>query len=227
MFDYLIQRGLSLDTIKKFNVGFIDTKGNLHGISNLELELSEQFLNSFIFPIYSIYGELMGATARRIEGNPKWIHSSGLDKSSCLYGIGEALPEMVSKRFVYIVEGCLDALVMREKGVTPVISILGSSLSETQHSLLLRFVDTLVLVPDGDIAGRGMITKAQTLKTPLQIQHVLIPEGYDPDTFLLEHGKEEFLKLQARDNVDNLIGGSRGGNNGDQRRVECGTSRIN
>jgi len=70
-------------------------------------------------------------------------------------------------------------------------------MTEQHVSLLRRFADKIVLLFDADTAGETAVNRAVELflTHPIEIGIASMPDGVDPDEFLLEHGTEAFEKL--------------------------------
>lgn len=162
-------RGLSRFTIKHWQLGRTDTGVLIPSVGNGGLTYS-----------YAI---------RRDDGNPKYEIGKGMSKA-WPYGLWQNQNDIVHEGFVYIVEGQFDAITMWEHGYRNVVAIQGSQISEQQAMLLLMLTSTLMLVMDGDVAGRKA-TEEITKKwgTVFKVGKIELPEGIDPDEYLLKGGK--------------------------------------
>ena len=80
-----------------------------------------------------------------------------------------------------------------------VVSILGTAMTEQHVTILRRFADRIVLLFDADTAGDTAVNRAVELflTQPIEIAIASMPEGLDPDEYLLKHGAEGFAKLLA------------------------------
>jgi DNA primase len=69
---------------------------------------------------------------------------------------------------------------------------MGTAFTEAQSRLLKRFAQKVVLLFDGDKAGRKAVREAYTVvsKVGLEAHVVTLPQGADPDSFLRDHGAE-------------------------------------
>jgi DNA primase len=82
-------------------------------------------------------------------------------------------------------------------------------LTEQHVGLLKGIVKEVVLVFDGDAAG-GAATERSIglfLDAGMRVRVVTLPEGEDPDSFLRQHTREEFLRYvdEAASFVDYLL----------------------
>jgi len=118
-------------------------------------------------------------------------------KSRCLFGIDLARQKMVETRTAVVVEGYADVVVPHQCGATNVVSPLGTALTEEHIKILRRFVDRVVLLFDGDAAGDSAVDRsvAMFLTQPVEIAIATMPEGLDPDEFVLQQGLDAFTTL--------------------------------
>ena len=213
---YLLeQRYLTNESIEKFRLGFCDEYGQLKFhvfLNNFESELPKldpRFYNSAIFPIFDLYHKVIGVSARSLSSTNDFKYINTVyAKGKHLYGLNFTWLDCLKKRKVYIVEGNIDVVRMYQEGIKNVVGMLGSTLSLTQLTVLSRFVDEVVFVPDGDNAGIKFLErvaigrkgkKSLTEKHPnldLNFSLIKLPEGSDPDTFLQCHKVEDLFKLE-------------------------------
>jgi DNA primase len=120
-------------------------------------------------------------------------------KSRSLYGIDLARQRIVETRTVAVVEGYTDVVMAHQFGVSNVVAPLGTALTEQHVAILRRFADKIVLLFDADSAGDTAVNRAVELflTQPIEIAIASMPEGVDPDEFLLAHGAEAFEKILA------------------------------
>jgi DNA primase len=206
-YKYLIdERGLTEESIKLFHLGFCDP----HGTVYIDADFTEplpvldfRFYNSSIFPIQDLYGKCIGVSCRPLvpkSDMPKYINSS-YEKAEHLYGLNVTWKDLVKEKRAFVVEGNLDLLQMWQKGIRNVVGMLGSNFSVVQLAILLGFVEQVTFVPDGDMAGLNFMekTKNTLLKrykdVPMSFSFLMLPTGYDPDSYLKKFSKEEFLAL--------------------------------
>jgi len=158
----------------------------------------DRFRHRLMFPIRSLAGEVLGFSGRTLGADPetaKYVNSPDsplYQKGDNLYGVHEARQAMRKAGRAIIVEGNVDLLRLSEAGLAEVIAPLGTALTVNQCRLLKRFVPQAVALYDGDGAGREAAKKAAQLALAegLALQVASLPDGQDPDTFALAHGKE-------------------------------------
>ena len=228
---YLLNRGLSLTTIKNFNLGYsTDSKNNFYkkanenGYSDKYLEETglviasdnkkiDRFRERIIFPIKSIAGRVLGFGGRIIDSNKKiakYINSPEskiYNKSKILYGIYESKQFIVKDDNCLLVEGYMDVIQLHEHGIKNVLASSGTSLTKNQIILIKRLTSNIVLLFDGDQAGVSASLRSidLILEEGLNVKICSFPEGDDPDSFVRKNKKEkmlEFINNESKDFVD-------------------------
>jgi DNA primase len=226
---YLQSRGFTDDSIKRFRIGmaadswdallkspavkkFTPPQLALAGLAKPRENGSgfyDTFRNRLMFPIRDESGRVIAFGGRVMPGSQdpaKYLNSPEtplFSKSRCVFGIDLARAKIVETRTVAIVEGYTDVVMAHQFGVENVVSILGTALTEHHVATLRRFADRIVLLFDGDKAGGNAATRAMELflSQPIEIAIASLPEGMDPDEFLLQRGPEAFRQCleQATD----------------------------
>lgn len=221
-YEYLKTRGISDETIKKFGLGYaLEGWQNLRtflkqrGFSDgeiLELGLTSQnekgniydrFRNRIIFPVFDVSNRVIGFGGRVLDDSkPKYLNSPEtpiFHKGTNLYGLNLAIKQN-NERAIIMVEGYMDVISLFQGGVTNVVATLGTALTEAQCKLLKRYVDTVIVSFDADIAGqKATVRSLEMLRASgFDIKILQIPKGKDPDEYIKAHGREEFLKLVKR-----------------------------
>ena len=228
---YLLNRGLSLTTIKNFNLGYsTDSKNNFYkkanenGYSDKYLEETglviasdnkkiDRFRERIIFPIKSIAGRVLGFGGRIIDSNKKiakYINSPEskiYNKSKILYGIYESKQFIIKDDNCLLVEGYMDVIQLHEHGIKNVLASSGTSLTKNQIILVKRLTSNIVLLFDGDQAGVSASLRSidLILEEGLNVKICSFPEGDDPDSFVRKNKKEkmlEFINNESKDFVD-------------------------
>jgi len=217
---YLQQRGFDESSIRRFQIGFAADAwdGLLRGpvgkkFSPPQLALGglvksrdtggghyDTFRNRLIFPIRDENGRVIAFGGRQMPGSenpPKYLNSPEtplFSKSRAIFGLDLARQRIVESRTAVIVEGYTDVVMAHQFGVTNVVSPLGTALTEQHVGMLRRFADRIVLLFDADAAGDAAVDKAVALflTQPVEIAIASMPQGVDPDEFLLSQGGEAF-----------------------------------
>jgi DNA primase len=143
---YLAERGLTPETIEHFALGFC-SKGVMAG--------------RLVVPIHNAAGELV-AYAGRWPGDPpdkdtpKWKLPPGYLKTQDVFNLHRAAQEPAEMPLV-IVEGFIGAIWLHQVGHRKVVALMGSTMSDTQLSLIARQVtpdSRIIVMLDEDDAGR-------------------------------------------------------------------------
>jgi len=189
--DYLENRKISEETIKTFKLGYAPEN------SLYEWHLS----NRLIFPFFDVYGNIIGFTGRTIyDESPKYRNSKEspiFQKGRVLYGLFQSQEKIKELEFGILVEGQFDFLRLFQGDIINVVGLSGSSFTVDQARLLCRYIDKVIVVFDSDDTGKKAVKKAVTNLQGIGINaiNVELPEGEDPDSFVLKNGKEAFLSL--------------------------------
>jgi len=143
---YLAERGLTLETIVDFGVGFC-AKGMM--------------AERIAIPIHNVKGEVVAYAGRwpgePAEGVSKYKLPQGFRKSQELFNIDRAIKEPADKPLV-IVEGFFDAMKLHQHGCRKVVALMGSTLSAAQEELIRLHTDRhsqVIVMLDENEAGRA------------------------------------------------------------------------
>jgi DNA primase len=220
---YLLERQISAESIKRFQIGYAADSWNalLNGpvgkkFPPRQLELGglvkantrgdgfyDTFRNRLIFPIKDEVGRIIafgGRVMPRSQDPAKYLNSPEtplFSKGRCVFGLDLAKGRIVETRRVAVVEGYADVVMAHQFGISNVVSILGTAMTEQHVGLLKRFADRIVLLFDPDTAGETAVDRVVELflRQPVEIAIASLPDGLDPDEFLLAHGAAAFEKV--------------------------------
>jgi DNA primase len=221
---YIAKRGVSADSIEKFKIGYAP-RGQLlekalkKGISAEQLAAAglitktergrnfEYMSERLVFPIFDTQGRVVAFGGRTLKDDqPKYLNSPDsavYSKSAQLYGLFQAMPTLRKKAEVIVLEGYMDVVVTHQYGATNTVATSGTALTQQQSQLLKRYSDKITLLFDSDSAGENAAKRAidTLLETELAISVAAMPEGVDPDEYLLEHGADKFYDLLKSSNM--------------------------
>lgn len=233
---YLYERGLDLDFIRLFKIGFAPKKGRLFGqmmkkekmsaeileevglIKTLSTQKKKAFFSDRImFPIQDALGHIVGFSGRKIHEEtfgPKYINTPEtplFKKSRTLYGLSFSRRRIAKEKRAIIVEGQIDALRLIQEGFDLTVAGQGTAFGEEHVKVLSELgVAQVFLALDGDEAGRQATSKIGHLfqKEGIDVFVANLPSGSDPDTLLREEGSPAFKKLldEAKDYLTFLLG---------------------
>jgi DNA primase len=117
--DFLLNRGLTLETLKEFQLAYQTADGKLVGSTfpeAIKSVLSPKLNDCVLIPLHNAYGEPISVTGRRLSGEPKFCHAAGFKFHQHLYGLHKAVESMVQQDFAVLVEGPFDMLACYQAG---------------------------------------------------------------------------------------------------------------
>ncbi|MYA77143.1 MAG: DNA primase [Gemmatimonadetes bacterium] len=229
---YAERRGLSEETIKSFGLGYAPDSWNdllsaarekgigadwlvKAGLAKTgEQRTYDAFRKRLIFPIQAPSGRVVGFGGRALseEDQPKYLNSPESPiyrKSQVLYGLYQARDALRRQGQALVVEGYMDLLGLHEQGIQGVVALCGTALTREQARLLARYGQQAYLVYDSDQAGVRATWRAiePLVESGLWTRIVRLPEDYDPDSYVREHGPEGFMKLvEQADSLADFMG---------------------
>lgn len=97
----------------------------------------------------------------------------------------------------------MDVVAMHQAGFTAAVASLGTALTEEQASMLKHNVDEVIVVYDGDDAGRRAAVRAGLLlqRVGVTAKAVRLPPGMDPDDLLREKGPEAMKRVLEQETM--------------------------
>lgn len=220
---YLLQRGLTEETIKSFRLGwapdkwdalieFLRSKGV--GLSLMEkagLVLPKQnggyydrFRQRIIFPIFDIKSRVLGFGGRVMHSSDnqlaKYVNSPETPvytKGRNLFGLNLAKEAIRQSDCAAVVEGYLDFIIPYQQGVQNLVASQGTALTEEQARLLKRYTRNVVMVYDADNAGQMAALRSLDIfiEESMEVKIVSLPQGFDPDTFVRQKGAQELKNM--------------------------------
>jgi DNA primase len=218
---YLLDRGLSEETIKDFRLGyspknspglisFAKTKSlDQHALEKAGIlrpnsyggEPYNPFGGRIIFPIIDQTARIIGFGARLLEGEgAKYVNSSEspvYHKSNVLYGLYQAKMEIKRARATVVVEGYMDVISLHQAGIKNAIAASGTAFTVEQGRIIGRMSRKITLLFDGDKAGITAAARGadNLLASDITIGVAVLPEGDDPDSYVIEHGADSLREF--------------------------------
>ena len=218
---YIYSRGIKLEVIKKYNIGFSPNQ-SFHLINELKKDFSEDelyefgilrqknnqffdpFYNRLIFPIQNQYGEFIGFGGRLLEnGEPKYLNSSEsivFKKSDNLYGYNLSKMSIIKAKDAIVVEGYMDVMTLANFGITNVIAPLGTTINLNQIKSLWNICQEPTICFDNDKSGVNGANKIayevlESISYNKSLKFMNLVGGKDPDEILKNKGIKFFKKL--------------------------------
>lgn len=211
--EYLKDRGLTEETINKFEIGFCFGKEHEQlsdkAISELTSmgHISEkgwlQMTRRVVFPIRDFVGRTVGFGGRAIDPKQevKYLNSRESEifkKGSQIFGANHL--RVTEDEPVIIVEGYFDVAMLHQNEVRNVVGIMGTNINSDVLNTLLERHSKLVFCLDPDEAGmRGSLRNIKACASVILDHHQIafshVPDGLDPDEYVTKYGKRQFLDL--------------------------------
>lgn len=218
--EYLKQRGLTLETVKKFKVGFaLDQWDGLIQYlrpKNITLGVMEQagliiardnkegyydrFRNRIIFPITDNQSRIRAFGARTQENTgAKYINSPETEiytKGDHLYGFDLAKSSITQNDFAVIVEGYMDCIMPQQAGYENIVASLGTALTQQQIRYLRRFTKNVIMLYDNDKAGEAAMIRSfdMLIEEGMDVRVASLMKDEDPDSYIRKFGIDSFRK---------------------------------
>lgn len=215
---YLLNRGLSIKTIKHFGLGYakdswddlyLYLKGQDFAEEDIEKvgliikkkksdDYYNRFRNRIMFPIIDNRKRVIGFGGRGLNGaKPKYLNTPDtviFSKGKNLFGLND-IKRNIEK--LVLVEGYMDVISLYNNDIRYSVASLGTALTTEQAKLLSRYTKKIYICYDADDAGINAANKAIEIFKDQNVKArvILLPKGKDPDDYIKEKGREEFERL--------------------------------
>jgi len=218
--EYLYQRGIDLDFIRTFQIGYASNSPDLLKRFLYAQNVSEEvlletgliaasskrdfFCDRITFPIRDPMGAVIGFSARKFKEETyggKYINTSEtplFKKSQVLFALSYCRQKIAKERKAIIVEGQIDALRLIHSGFNYTVAGQGTAFGEGHVRELCHLgVNHVYLALDGDTAGQEAAVKIGHLfqRKGVEVTVISLPPGADPDSLLKERGPDYFKVL--------------------------------
>lgn len=226
--DYLKQRGLTLDLIRYFQIGFAPDRPDalyqavkattnefdlieLGLIRKTETSYHDVFRNRVMFPITNEAGRVVGFSGRIYQESsrpePKYVNTAQTKlfvKGEILYNLSNVLTAIRQQGRVFLYEGFMDVIASHRAGIFEAVASMGTALTPSQARLIRKYTQKVVLCYDGDRAGFEAMNKAIHLleEAQLEVSLLLLPEGLDPDEYLKKYGTDSLRSILENTQID-------------------------
>ena len=225
--NYLLQRGLTDETIARFDIGYAPSGWNnlLNHLSKQtynekQLEesglivkhetrdnLYDRFRKRIIFPIRDLRGRVIGFGGRSLgDEKPKYLNSPEtpiFHKGRELYGLYEAKQAHPVPERLIVVEGYMDVVALAQHGINNAVATLGTATTTDHINKLFRYTSEIAFCFDGDTAGkkaawRALETTLPAMKDGRRARFLFLPQGEDPDSLVFQKGADYFHEQITR-----------------------------
>ena len=217
--DYLRNRGLTENTVRKYGLGYApDDWGKLKahllskGFHEQELvdaallvrsrkgNTYDKFRHRVMFPIIDRRGNIIAFGGRTLEPDApaKYLNSDEtavFHKRSSLFSLNFA--KNTKEKFLILCEGYMDVISLNQAGFDNAVATLGTAITPEQARLMRQYCEEVVISYDSDGAGQKATMKAINLLSEAGIEaKVLQMTGAkDPDEYIQKYGADGFRML--------------------------------
>lgn len=212
LLEYLRNRGVSADSIERFNLGYCpDNVENLSFCDRNNMDKNKlvefailgydkgryyaRFQDRILFPIYGVNAKPVGFGGRTLrEDAAKYINSpqsSFFNKSRLLYGYHLAKEHIYRENRIIITEGYLDVIMLHQAGFKSAVATLGTALTQDHLPLVSRGDPKVILGYDGDNAGIKAAFRASQILVQKEGGVVLFEGGLDPADMVAQNRLDE------------------------------------
>jgi DNA primase len=187
----------------------------------------DRFRHRLMFAVLDLQGRVIGFSGRALEepsaeelaqagvaslGTPssdgvaKYVNSPEspiYKKREAVFGLYQARQAVRTGEQCVVVEGNFDVVSLHARGVGHVVAPLGTAFTLEQARQVKRFCPTVILLFDGDSAGRRAVRAARgpCEEAGLAARVAVLPDGVDPDDLARRDGPRA---------VERVLGAARG-----------------
>lgn len=220
---YLLERGVSVDMIRKYGLGFAANSwsnlrthllgegfsaeeinaANLISFSKEKKTSFDVFRNRVMFPIIDLRGNVIAFGGRALDttADPrKYLNSSDtpvFKKSKNLFSLNYAKNVAIKEKKLILCEGYMDVIAVHQAGFENAVATLGTAITPEQARLMSQYCNEVIICYDSDQAGQKASQKAINLLSEVGITTKVIKmEGAkDPDEYIKKFGAGRFKQL--------------------------------
>jgi len=223
--DYLKNRGLNLQTIKDFKIGYAPDSWDalMKNLTELGYKLPDiekagfvvkkegsnnryydRFRGRIMFPLADLNGQTVGFSGRIFgaedEKKAKYVNSPDTliyNKSQVIFGMDKAKAEIRSKNECIIVEGQFDLIMAHQAGTKNTVATSGTALTVNHLQILRRYAENLVFSFDADTGGEGATKKAIGLaqQFDFNVKVAILPKEEKDPAELIKKSLQSWQKV--------------------------------
>lgn len=229
--EYLKHRGLTLQTIQKYGMGYAKNsftalkdhmlaegytekellEGSLLSKSSKNNHTYDFFVNRAMFPFIDLTGHIVGFGGRALgnDDKRKYLNSkdtAGYNKNRFLFSMNFAKDACVKSKVIVLCEGNLDVISLNQAGIENAVASCGTALTAEQAKLLSNYADTVIICYDSDEAGKKATNRAIPIlnEAGLKPRVINVTNAKDPDEFIQKFGPAAFnILLKKADGAIN------------------------
>lgn len=218
---YLEDRGISKSMVESHGVGFCPPYFSHY--SDGKLLLSPLMKGRITVPVRNVHGSIVAFAGRQFEpmissverafwamypNSPadaqaridkwkrgKWINES-FAKKFHLFHLNVAKQWAREMGFIVLVEGYFDSLMLEASQLPNNSALCGTRLTAWHAAMIARYCRTAIMLLDGDAAGENALEHIKPCldEAGITFKYIVLPPGYDPDTFIIRYGDRQLIK---------------------------------
>lgn len=194
---YWLERGFTQETLDEFGIGHCDGSkpdhvpdADLSDVGAVNDNGNIIFYRRSTIPLHDGKGNVIGWAGRSIEQDDtkaKYINSPNTliyNKSTHLFNLHRAAKSIRARQEVYIVEGYADVMAAHQSGLTNVVALCGTALTDAQVNQLRHFNGDqplrIVLALDNEVVKNGDDEAARTYKASVALAYFAAMEKLLP-----------------------------------------------
>ena len=165
----------------------------------------DYFRGRVMFPIRDAAGRTVAFGGRILPGaattnTGKYVNSPDsplFAKNRVVFALDVARGAIQERDAAVVMEGYADCIMAHQFGFANAVATLGTALTDNHVSALKRFTRKVILVFDGDKAGKDAAEKSlpRFLSQDVDLRILTLTSEKDPADFLIAQGAEAFQKL--------------------------------
>jgi DNA primase len=208
------------EALQAFRIGYAPQNGlarflKAQGVSPVIAEMAgllvpradgthyDRFRHRLMFAVVDPQGKVVAFSGRALADLPDTAHKDGppakyinspespvYTKGNALFGMFQARHAIRTAEVAVLVEGNFDVVSLHARGFQNVVAPLGTAFTVDQAKLLKRFAGDVVILFDGDAAGRKAtrVSREACKVAGLGARVATLPDGVDPDDFARAKG---------------------------------------
>jgi DNA primase len=214
--EYLESRGISEESIVEHSIGYCTSRDDIpYDIKHFGKDETTPIYSGgcsyviegrLILPIYSEFEEAVGLATRKPsheKGNTWWNLPHPFKKGNHLFLMNKARQNIFKENKAYIVEGYIDAIIAYQHGISNVVALMGTALTQRKIGLLIRYCNNICLSLDIDENESGQIATDRVIYILNEFGFCEdlsmiegMPVGEDPAQFILNKSVKDFISME-------------------------------
>ena len=225
--NYLLNRGITIETIKDFGIGLSPSDKNaltnqllskgfilpdivINGLSNGD---ADTFIDRIIVPIRDDQGRTIAFGGRIYKDKDsslnKYTNSKEtpiFEKGKTVFNLDRASRTLREKNYLILNEGYMDVIQAYSKGVKNSIALMGTAMTHEQAELIKKYTNNVIICLDGDRPGiegvKSVIDRLEEVGINYSI--TILENNLDPDEYIRKKGIDKYLEALTKKRLDKI-----------------------